>query len=229
MDLVVARLGGHRPKELFGSIDGFENADWVFPQERIIIEHKQIETNYTDTPRFRRALQTVNARYAQAGLLQPFKAAPDDYLKSVALLYQPHLADLAKKANRQIRSTAKRLGWTDHLGVLLLSNRDFLDLSPHSITIILGDLLLRHYSEINAFIYLTNHYVEVPGSDLAHILWSPHYHPDTPDRLQPFINELGGAYYSVANELIGPFDEHREISEPGALVGMVPIRQGRNV
>jgi len=216
-DLAVERYGGHRTNAITAIVAGFENADWVFEDQRIIVEHKAIETEVTRTSKFQ-------SEYERLITATP-RAARSGYALGKAI--QPFLAQIAKKANRQIRSTARRLNWEPHYGLLILSNRDFTSLPPGLIVSVLGDVLLRHYSEITAFIYITDHYVDVPGSDLANILWSPQYHPDAPSFLQAFVNGFGTEFFKVLEEQFGPFDEHLTGDNPAWLEFARPIVQWR--
>jgi len=216
-DIAVDRFGGRRTATITEIVPGFENADWVFETQKVIVEHKSIETEVTRTSKFRAEYKRI------------VEKVPESERRGLAIgkAIQPFLAQIAKKANRQIRATAKRLGWENYSGVLILANRDFIALPPALIVTMMGDLLLRHYSQITAFVYVTDHYVEIRGSDLANILWSPQYHPDAPDTLQPFINDFGATFFQILEEEIGPFDESSAGENPEWLDTATPITEWR--
>src|SRR5664279_4424437 len=85
------------------------------------------------------------------------------YLSGYINLFRAPIANIVKKANRQIRETKKHLSLEDHRWILLCVNDDFRELPPRLIMALIARILLGSYSSIAAFIYLTNHYVRLPG------------------------------------------------------------------
>ena len=73
--------------------------------------------------------------------------------------------------------------------------------------------------------YITlNHYVEVPESDYAHLLWAPVYSDRGIDVLHPFINELGSHWFKFLEREIGPFDVSLKTDDGSFLRGARAIR-----
>jgi len=84
------------------------------------------------------------------------------------------------------------LGLNDWSGILLCVNDGFREVRPELVIGTLSHILAgTHFSSINAFIYLTNHFVEMPDSPYAMLFWHAAYSPEASDDLSEFVNDLG--------------------------------------
>jgi hypothetical protein len=199
-DKAIAAFGGMRPAAVFGQNPNHKNADWIIPDKKFVIEHKQLEATFTDSEAFRSSELELRLRYAREKKATIFgvvhaSARHEFSLEYVNLLRKP-FARIIKSANRQIRETRSRLGWPKGQGVLVLSNKNLLDVIPLGICILVESILGGAYSEIGGVVYTTNHYVDVPGSNLAHSLWLPIYKQggeQTPVHIVEFIDDFGRA------------------------------------
>ena len=120
----VVSVGGQRIDTLHPKLT-FLNADYIFPDEKIIIELKTLETEVQNTDQFREKMGIVHrklhANYKKAPLsLDPNVSA--EYLKAFIELFRAPLARIVKKANSQIKSTKQNLDYADYQGILLLIN-----------------------------------------------------------------------------------------------------------
>lgn len=199
----VEAFGGYPVRSLLAGEPNGLNADWAFPNERVIIEHKQLEADFRKAPAFREREIRLRLGYASSGRANMFGQPHDrsefgrDYIK----LYQKPVGQIIRKARAQIRATKNDLGWPDAKGVVVVSNRHATELLPLAWCMILEAILNADYPEIHGIIYVTNHYVETPGSDLANILWCPVYRTlegiEPPDGLMQFVDDFGATFYRV--------------------------------
>ena len=90
-------------------------------------------------------------------------------------------------------------------------NDGFRALSPDLVMRLCSDILAgESYSSADAFIYQTNHYIEVPESPYALLLWAPLYAENTGQDLVEFVNDLGRQWRKYAEDVDGPFDYNEE-------------------
>jgi hypothetical protein len=64
---------------------------------------------------------------------------------------------------------------------------------------------------LDALIYQTNHFVEIPSSPYALLLWAPMYSPRASDDLVTFVNDLGRKWRAYAESIAGPYDVSTEV------------------
>ena len=219
-DAFVVRIGGSRIDTLHSDLS-VQNADYVLPHEKVIIELKTLETEVGDTDQFREKMNVANRRLFKKHKKTPLALDPDassEYLKAFIELYRAPLARIAKKANAQIKSTKRNLGYLDHQGILLLINDGFRELPPRLMLATLARILNGSCSSIRAMIYLTNHYVVIPGDEYGRVLWVPLYADAEGDGLVDFVNRLGTAWFDYCEALGQPSDD-RQVGPQISLIG----------
>lgn len=219
-DAFVKSVGGEKISDLHPNAT-FENADYLFRERKVVVELKILETEFGNTEQFREKLRIFSERSFQKWGKSPLSldsAVTGDYLKGFLELFRSPLARIAKKANRQIRSTKENISLEDHLGVWLLVNDNFRELPPTLMLGTLGRILNGSCSSIDAVIYLTNHYIVIPGDEYGRVLWAPLYSPSAPDGLQEFVNWLGREWFDFAETLGDPSDDRLE-AETFSLAG----------
>ena len=194
----IAAIGGTRPAAILGQNPNHKNADWVIADKQFVIEHKQLESSFADSEAFKKSELELRLRYVQAKKASifgvPHVSARHEFSLEYIRLYRKPLARTIKSANRQIRETRVRLGWPKGQGVLVLSNKNLLNVIPLGVCMIVEGILGGAYSEIGGVVYITNHYVDIPGSDLAHSLWIPVYKQSgepPPMHIMAFIDDFG--------------------------------------
>jgi hypothetical protein len=217
----VRSVGGSVVDELVGKQPAFENADFVFLQNGVVAELKEIETEFSNSEAFKNRFQTLveDIKNEQGDS----KASPTDSENRLSgqmqsrfvRLFRPQLARILKKANRQIRETKASFGIASNTGVLLLVNDGFTSLSPLLIRAQVSELLVHSYTSIDCCIYLTvNRYVALRDSPQPVLLWAPVYSDRDPEWLLEFVNQLGRDWFAYLERTIGPFTS--------------PIRQSEN-
>lgn len=128
----------------------------------------------------------------------------EEYLR----IYRPPISRILKKANKQIRETKEHLGLSKSRGVLVLVNDSFTTLEPNFVLMVVADLLCTSYSSIDCFVYTTvNRYVEVEGSDLAHLLWTATYSERAEDSLVSFVDQIGARWFDFLEPRVGPYSD----------------------
>lgn len=207
----VESVGGQRIDTLHPKLN-FPNADYVFPDEKVIIELKTLETEVQNTDQFREKMGIVHrklyAKYRKTPLaLDPKVTA--EYLKAFIELFRAPLARIVKKANSQIKSTKQNLNYADYQGILLLVNDSLKELPPRLILATLARILNGSSSSIRAMIYLTNHYVVIPGDEYGRVLWVPLYADAEGDGLVDFVNRLGAQWFDYCESLGQPSDDRQ--------------------
>lgn len=207
----VEHVGGHRIDTLHPTPD-VQNADYVFLQDKIIIELKAIETEVGNSQQFRAKMTVVHRKLYKKYKKTPLSLDPEvsiEYLKAFIELYRAPIARIVKKANAQIKSTKQTFGYDEYQGILLLVNDGLRELPPRLMLGTLGRILNGSYSSIRAVVYLTNHYVVIPGDEYGRILWVPLYADAEGDGLVDFVNRLGKAWFDYCEQMGQPNDDRQ--------------------
>lgn len=111
-DAFVESVGGKRIDALHPNLT-FPNADYIFPDDKVIIELKTLETEVQNSDQFRAKVTVVNrklfAKYKKTPLSLDSTVSLE-YLKAFIELFRPPLARIIKKANSQIKNYQKQSG-----------------------------------------------------------------------------------------------------------------------
>jgi hypothetical protein len=208
---------------------GSETADYFFRGENVIIELKIIETEFLHENTMKKRVQKAFDEYPDID--------PGDHSKPLRRellnIFRNPLQRIFKKANSQIKSTKKHTERQDSLGIVIFINDRFKAPPPGLVIDLLDELLQGpSYGSVDAFVYVTNHYVEIYGSEYAHLLWTARYNKTAPERLVEFIDELGTDWHNYCEKVIGPFDisckvPNRDLDISTARVVSTPFRRYR--
>lgn len=215
-DGAVKSFGGMRTTDYLGENLAHRNADWVFPKRRAIVEHKELTASFTDAPTFKDAAVELGLRYASTGRANIFGVPNSEenwlsYGREYAQLFRKPLRRVLESANRQLRETRTKLGWSTGSNVLVLSNRSLVQITPLAICVVIEGILTDLPSEIHGVAYVTNHYVDIPGSELANVVWLPVYRRDgqVSRQLINFVDGLGAEFMRHLAEAKGDLPETR--------------------
>lgn len=220
-DRAMSALSGVRTATVLGAAMPHKNADWLFPNDEIIVEHKQIETDFSRSDSFREREVELRRNYIRSrranilGVPYDSKAFDLDYIR----LYQKSFAKILGKANVQIRETRNKLNWPKGRGILILSNKSLFKLTPLAICMLVQGILEGAYSEIGGAAYVPNHYVDIPGSNLANLAWFPIYKhggKDTSHDFIRFVDSFGERFlnhFRNSASDIHPVEQHRADSD----------------
>jgi hypothetical protein len=187
--------------------EGVKNADYLFPDARVIAELKILETEFAHSKEMLEKADKLAAKYPGVDPDDPSQPLRRELLR---LLRNP-LQRIINKANRQIKETKAELGLVDWRGVLICVNDNFRGVPPALVRGLMGHILAgTSYKSTTAVIYQTNHYIEVVENPYANLLWAPMYANDAGDDLVEFINDLGRKWRAYVEHLDGPFDNSEE-------------------
>ena len=198
---------GGEPAAQHNKRQGVKNADYMFPAARVIAELKVLETEFAHT---RETLEKVDA------LAEKYPGVhPDDRTKplrrELLLLIRKPLQRIINNANRQIKDTKRELGLHDWKGIIICVNDGFRSFPPELVRGLLAHILSKtSYTNTDALIYQTNHFIELPDSPYAHLLWAPMYSDSADNDLVDFVNDLGRKWNAYTQTKIGPFDVIQE-------------------
>ena len=219
----IVSCGGDLVSSLVGPSPGFENADYVFERDQVIIELKSIETDWPMDATFGREIKDLWLRFQLLGKvsnedLETGRDVPGEVRRPFLNLLKKPLKRILKKANRQIRQTRARLGRDHDSGLVLVVIDGMLTVSPKYIIGLISEILIHDYSSISAFVVLTvNEYVSLQGDDVARLLWVPTYHEAAPNSLVDFVDELGRKWFAFLELKVGAFGDYAETEDRSVL------------
>lgn len=230
IDRFVKSIGGIKISDELPSPPPFENADYLFRESEVIIELKEITTEFGESDRVRDNFIYLHEKhYDNDPKWRPALFGGDGYSKAFVTdfirLFREPLGRILKKANSQIKSTKTNLPFEHGLGVVMIVNDGFNSLEPYFVRALLSNILLNSNSSIQCCIYMTvNTYVEVPGSEYANLIWAPAYSEKIPHTLVDFIDDLGAKWFTHLELLVGPFDNSVKTSNHSILNGSKTIK-----
>lgn len=217
--------GGKIVSRILPKSPTFENADYVYTQEQVVLELKEIETEFADTETFKNKYIKIIERLLdedpnwRPSLLGGISSFPQWFFNEFIRLVRPNISRILKKANRQLRDTKNYFGFKKPYGVLIFVNDGFTGMTPDLVYALASDLLSTSYSSIDCFLYLTvNRYVEIQNSNVPRLVWWPIYSNRTNNFLVEFINNLGRKWFEYLEPKIGPFTKKDEISTNGNII-----------
>lgn len=205
-DVVVERFGGERIDTLIKR-KGVKQADYLFRAQKVVAEHKFLETEFGHTPEAEKKLDAIFSKFSPN---EEGDYPPELFNELRGVLRAP-LQRIIKKANTQIRDTKQELALVGYEGVLLLVNDNFRAPPPALVIGLVSDILSQGlYKSIRAVVYITNHFVELSDDPNALLLWVPMYSDKASDDLAPFVNDLGRLHGDYTEEVLGKFTSRSE-------------------
>ncbi len=204
-----------------------KNADFLFRSARVVVELKILETEFLDTERIRQKVTEAFARHVGDDAHDPNSPLRRELMN----IPRAPLQRIINKANRQIKETKQELGLVGWRGIIVIVNDGFRGLPPGLVMGLCANILAgKSYSSSDAFVYQTNHYVELPDNPYAVLLWAPLYHEKAGDDLVDFVNDLGRKWRKFSEEKDGPYDysgEQETADLANSLVVTGPTRSRR--
>jgi len=221
----VRRVGGNVVSDLVREPRSFENADFLFPEARVVAELKEIKTEFASSDAFNHGFDRLMHRLmAEDPGWKPLLFGgsgnnPKWFNREFVRLSRPSVSRILKKANRQLRETKEHFGIQSATGVILMVNDGFTGIGPDMVLALAANLLQHSFSSIDCLVYLTvNRYVELVGSDTPRLMWAPTYSDRAPDSLVAFIDDLGRQWFTFLEEKIGPFTLHAEPTPDSSVI-----------
>jgi hypothetical protein len=208
----VRQTGGEVIADLVSKSPSFKNADFLYRSENVVLELKEVETEFTGTESFANGFERLLNRLIaenpdwRPSLLGGSGTYPSWFMTEYIRLSRPPISRILKKANKQLRETKDYFGIERSSGILLFVNDGFTGIDPYLVQAMASDLLVNDYSSIDCFLYLTvNRYVAIKDSDVPRLVWWPIYSNRIDDSLVDFVNDLGRKWFRFLEEKIGPF------------------------
>ena len=200
-EAAVKLFGGLRITDLLGADPAFKNADWAFPRRRAIVEHKELKANFVTAPSFQESEILLRLKYIEQGKANLFGSpknpeAAREFANDYIHLYRKPLRRIVESASKQLRESRKQIGWKIGRNILVLSNRSLTEILPLGVCIVLEGILTDIPLNIDGIAYVTHHYVDIPGSDLANVLWLPVYSREHVPKLATidFVDRFGEVF-----------------------------------
>ncbi len=183
---------------------GVKNADYLFRSDRIVAEHKILETDFAQTPEVIAKVDTAFAKYPN----DKFDAPTHPLYRELFGILRIPIKRIVEKANKQIRETKLELNLLDHRGLIFLVNDNFRTAPPGLVRDIIRNIVgeKERYRSVDCVIYMTNHYVELSEVPFATLLWAPIYKGNPSKHLHEFVDWLGAEWSAYMERKIGPFD-----------------------
>lgn len=225
IDRFIASIGGERLDVRFPNAS-FQNADYIFPDKKILIELKVLETEFGATDEFKAKadglIEDIARNFGFGPIVRGEKGPSQFYAKAKRNLFRAPLGRIVKKANRQLRESKAALSDDGYRGLLWVVNDNFRAVGTELAIHLLCSTLGRQNSNVDGLIYVTNHYVDIPGDDYARLVWVPAYADGVEEDLPDFVDWLGGAWFRFQESEIGPFDD-RQAGPDLTISGARPI------
>src|SRR3569832_1647939 len=208
----IRASGGDIVEDLVPEPRTFENAAFIFRAAGVVLELKEVQTEFDRTSSFREGFRSLIERVMKEDpswrplLLGGSGEYPRWFTGELIRLFRPAIARTLMKANRQIRETKAHFGISSPTGILVFVNDGFTALEPHFVRVLATDILTTSYSSIDCFLYLTvNRYVEIEDSDVPRLLWMSSYSLRAQDDLVTLVDDLGRKWFNFLQAKLGPF------------------------
>lgn len=213
-DCIVKDAGGERFDQDSRCNKNEKNADYVFQENNLVLELKTIITDcYHSADRQERTKNWVQANkeengispFGQKTLVEIDKLSPtkqDEFLKR----FMPTVKEFLKKANSQIKSTKKTLGWDNSIGVLVLVNTGSPMLDPLIVRVFLGRMLnKKQFRNIDLVIYTTYNLYAYAAPIMAGYFCPWYEHPVTEKKIpKAILDKLYSGWESFSTDTFDP-------------------------
>lgn len=227
----VEEVGGELIEKLLPASPTFENADYLFREDSVIIELKCLQNDFPSNSEFKDKIENLYMKWLKERSL-PYKAIfnsnklPKRNKQEILKLYKEPIKRVIKKASRQLKATAKYFEIKNSRKLLLIASDGLYSIEPGLLLSILGGILRREFSGIDGFVFFTvNRYVNIPNNNYACELWVPYYSVNSSKTdIVEFVNSLGRKWGDFISEHIGGFDWRTETEDGSFLTGTSYIK-----
>lgn len=200
----------------FGTSVEFANADFWFDKDQVVIELKEIQTEFLDKKKDE-AMNLIekyikDSNLSSSELFQGEFKFSDDFYRKYIRLVRPAITRILKKANKQIKETKQYLGKPNARGVAVVVNDGFTGISARLTFTLICNILVNSYKSIDGFVLMTvNSYVAIESSNTPALFWIPSYSPGFEHTSLPdFINDLGREWRKFTQTKTGTYGFSRE-------------------
>jgi hypothetical protein len=193
----VVECGGELITPLIAR-QGVQNADYLFREQRFVIELKELKTEFFDPHivRIGQAAKELHENPTEEAFLQ--------FERKLFSILEAPLQRILKKANRQIRESKLELAVENYLGLVVCINNGFIGFPPFVVTDMLHRILARErFSSIQGLVYLTNHAVRLAGHEDGAFLWWPYIGGKSRTEVEVFTDWLAEKWADYAAARVG--------------------------
>jgi len=202
----VVGLGGDRVSNSVGESPNFENADFIFKEQKVISELKSLEENKILDERIIQKASNLYIEELASGKapvvlfgtrVMTTHGFSGEFTKKIIDLYKIPIQRVVKKANNQIKETKKALNLPDFKGLLIIANNNHNALDPWHADYILGQILRKpDYSSINTAIYLSADQTSIhPESKKEFGVWIVKHRTQIPGISNDFLEKFRNAWF----------------------------------
>ena len=201
-ELVREYGGGVVLKEKLPKSPSFNNADYIFHFEKIVAELKCLTEDNMDSVGTQSKVKDLINEWHGAGKIKNthidesnWREFPVDFQNRIYELTTRSIKKRIQKANLQIRETKRELKLDEYNGLVILANDGIVSLSPPAFIHAAHHVLLRDFSEVKYFIYMTaNLFTRLRESPMPTLFWIGYDTQKGPKMDEAFINRLGDCW-----------------------------------
>lgn len=212
-DTLIPSIGGIRVDSIVGKSPNFDNADYLFDADKIILELKCLQDNKLQDVELNKKIfkhfrkwrkQGLDIQLSYDGWRGTISNLPRECSNEILKIYSKSIKRRVLKANKQIKETKNHLNKSDYKGILLLVNDGNFSLDPEHIYHILNSILRNSYSAINATIFLTANYpCKAQFTNVDTNVWANLNRKNMPPINITFFKKLQNGWFKHMEQLIG--------------------------
>jgi len=163
----ISSIGGVHVRTIVGDSPDFDNADFLFRADNVIAELKCLDEDLVNDSEF---IEKATAVHLEQQRLDITRQVPivfgeawvttegrsPEYIKAMRELYYEPIRRSIKKANKQIKTTAEKLGIEGPKGLVVIANNNHSVLEPWHAMELFKDAFNREtFSGVNSILYLS--------------------------------------------------------------------------
>ena len=209
----IRAFGGKVVSDLVGPSPEFPNADYYFPEERVVAELKCLEDNKREDPNLQQKVQILFDRWMADGTIPVIygeqvtiqsKSLPESCQYELYDVYKPAIQRRIVKANKQIKATASRLRVEPFFGLLLLANDGNYAMEAAAIVHQVRRILGTKFRHINTVVYFTvNMDASSPWTEKSSLVWMHMNRAPSPSVSTDFTNRLLSGWIAHLEKIMG--------------------------
>lgn len=197
----IAKIGGVHVRTIVGESPEFDNADFFFKSSNVVAELKSLDEDLICTPSFIERATAIHLEAQRADPTSPIafgsielttSGRPGEFAKKIQDLYYEPFKRCIKKANKQIKLTAKHLRLEAQQGLVVIANNNHTGLDPGHAKVLLDELFLRErFQGVNSVVYLSaGQGIRVIGERQRHDIFMEYRNPHVPELDRWFLDRF---------------------------------------
>jgi hypothetical protein len=209
LDGFIYHAGGIKVKDLLTETPDFNNADYYFKADDVLVELKILQTEFAQTPEHLEKFEKMMLDWLNDGRLTEAQCTgqappPGDFIRAHMQMLREPIQRITNKANKQIKQTKEKLGLTTAKGIVLYLIDGFYQADPNLTITLIGDPLTRHMTSVDGYVVFSlRKKISIPDDSFDRFFWDPKYRNGDNVKLSEFVNRLGAAWFSYLQELSG--------------------------